>query len=239
MPGSGGVGGDGPVRSAQEVGQLPADAGLRPVPGPPSQPDLEVGQPPAVRGWRCQGSEHRVPVRERGGQLDLASVDAHERSHAVGMPDGQFERHVRAPRLTHHHGTFEVHGVGDGDQVIGQRGEVEAVVHLARQAVAALVDRHDPVSTRGQFGGHPAPQLGIGREAVDQQEGASTRRGLERIGHDRVQVHVADLDEDGGGDVRQRGPHGCFEGWIAREPMPGRPSAVPAATLPRPVGRLV
>ena len=114
------------------------------------------------RRWRQGGLAGR-PVGEAVGQLDRPAVDQDQAAGGLGMADGQLQDHVGPPALAGHPGAPVVPPaeIGEhGEQVVGQGGEVVAVVGLVRPAVAALVDGGHRVAGARPAGRPPRPTGG-------------------------------------------------------------------------------
>ena len=93
---------------------------------------------------------------------------------ASGWRAAELEHHVGAPALAGDPRAPPVlpAQVGeDGQQIVGEGGEVVAVVGLVRLAVAPLVDGGDRVAGGGEAAGHPVPEPGVRRQPVHEQHG--------------------------------------------------------------------
>ncbi len=73
----------------------------------------------------------------------------------------EFDDDVGTPRLTRHERLVPLHGIDEQCEIVGDGGDVVAVVGLGRVTMATLIDRNDGMACLGEPPRHAVPEPGI------------------------------------------------------------------------------
>ena len=152
-----------------EVGERALDAGLGPVGVGPTEPLLERGDRGPLECGRRERPA-RSPTPAAGPEIDRSAVDADDAPDQLGIAPRQLDGDVSSPRLADGDGAVPSLVLDEHRQVVGQRGEVVAVVGLGAQAVTPEVDAGHRVPELAQPVGDAVPRARVRRQAVHEQE---------------------------------------------------------------------
>ena len=153
-----------------EVGHRTLDAGLGPVRVRGPDEPLHAGGAHADEVRRSQRVGAGVPRGHVRPQLDHAAVHGAHAAHPLGGTPGQFDDDVAAPGLSCDHRAVQALVLDHGEQIVGDRGEVVAVIGLVRLAVTTQINGNGTKACVGQLRCNAIPETCVGGEAVDEEE---------------------------------------------------------------------